>query len=319
MKSVQFPPQLGTLLFAGLLCFYGPAFAAQQVERQLSVQDSPKLSVKVQRGQVQILSWDKQEISVSGTLDEQSEGLVFEQQGNSITLEDKLPRNAQGHGKKGSALTIKVPRELNLTAEGVSADYRLSTLTGELNVALVSGNLSAERLDGHSRLRTVSGDIKSQALAGKSLLDTVSGEIIDDASTGEISYRLVSGDLDAKSDASHIDIEQVSGELRGQFPKIERLTLKSVSGDSQLSLPAEILSASLESVSGDLSLNFSGQTNLSFVIDGGPGGKIVNELSQDKPVKKKYSPRAELKFQTGKGRGEMHVSTISGLVKLGSH
>ena len=50
----------------------------------------------------------------------------------------------------------------------------------------------------------------------------------------------------------------------------------------------------------------------SFDLDGGPGGKIKNTLTQDEPKKQKYVPRAELSFQTGSGGRQRKMNTISG-------
>lgn len=288
------------------------AFAAEQVDKQLRIESGTPIQIKVQRGEVLIQSWDKNEVSVSGTLDELSEGFIFEQQGNQLKIEDKMPRQYNGNGKDGSKLTIKVPHTVNLSADTISANLQISQLQGELALNTVSGNISASHLNGKPALHTVSGDITTQGLNGNIQLETVSGEIQDTDSKGEINYRLVSGDLNSQTLAQQITVEQVSGEITANWSQAKEIHLRSVSGDSQVSLANSINKANLESVSGDITLTFTQLPDASFDLNGGPGGSIKNSVSQDAPQKQKYLPNEELSFKIGAGNANVKMATISG-------
>ncbi len=296
-------------LYLGLI---GHAFAAESVEKQMTIDSKTQVQIKVQRGEINIESWNKNDVSVTGTLDERSEGLVFEHKGNNLYIEDKMPRSYKGGDNGGSKLTIKVPKSVKLGADTISANLQLAGVEGELDINTVSGNIKADNLAGSPNLHTVSGDITTKALSGNVMLDTVSGEIKDTQSQGEIKYRLVSGDLDSQTLAEKVRVEQVSGEISGDFKAATQINIRTVSGDTQVSLAKNIERTSIESVSGDVNASFAELPDASFDLNGGPGGKITNGLTQDLPQKQKYVPSESLSFQTGAGSGDVLMHTISG-------
>ncbi|MCL1041895.1 DUF4097 domain-containing protein [Shewanella marisflavi] len=299
-----------------LLLLSQSLLAAQSVDKRIEVEGDLRLNLEVQRGDVEVLSWDQNAISITGTLDELSEGLVVEQKAGTISIEDKLPRHYSGSNKEGSRLTIKVPAKLKLNSEGVSANYRVSQLSGDINVQTVSGDIKVESLKEQVFINTVSGDISSQGLQGKLKLETVSGNIKDKQSLGKVSYTLVSGELNADSSADQVSIELVSGDAKMTLDKVDRLKAQSVSGDLNLSVSALATKASLDSVSGDISFSLPATLDATFAIDGGPSGDIDNRLTQDKPKRPKYGPGSSLQFQMGNGSADIIVSTISGEINL---
>ncbi len=308
-----------TTLALPLLLLSQSVLAAQSVDKRIEVEGDLRLNLEVQRGEVEILSWDQDAISITGTLDELSEGLTVEQKSGTISIEDKLPRHYSGSNKEGSRLTIKVPAKLKLNGEGVSANYRVSKLAGDINVQTVSGNIKAEDLTEQVAINTVSGNIVSQGLEGKLKLETVSGNIKDKQSLGKVSYTLVSGKLEADSGADQVSIELVSGDAKVTLDKVDRLKAQSVSGDLNLSVSALATKASLDSVSGDISFSLPANLDATFAIDGGPSGDIDNRLTQDKPKRPKYGPGSSLQFQMGKGSADILINTISGDINLKSN
>ena len=305
-----------TALALPFLLLSQSALAAQSVDKRIEVQGDLRLNLEVQRGEVEILPWDQSAITVTGNLDELSEGLTVKQNAGTISIEDKLPRHYSGSNKEGSRLTIKVPKQLKLYSEGVSANYKVSELSGDINVQTVSGNIKANGLSEQVSINTVSGDIVSQSLQGKLKLETVSGNIEDKQSLGKVSYTLVSGKLNADSGAEQVSIELVSGDAKVSLDKVERLKAQSVSGDLKLSVSGLTTKASLESVSGDISFSLPANLDATFNIDGGPSGDIDNRLTQDKPKRPKYGPGSSLQFQMGNGSADIQINTISGDINL---
>lgn len=304
---------LASSLYLGLM---GSVLAAQSVDKQLDIGSDVELNIKVQQGQITIKSWDKNTVSVTGTLDELSEGFVFELQGKQLKIEDKMPRQYNGRNSTGSQLTIQVPKTVQLDAETISADIQIDATQGELELNTVSGNITANTLSGETELQTVSGDITAKNLEGKITLDTVSGTIKDTDSQGEVRYRLVSGDLNSLSKAEKITIQQVSGEVDATLPQTVSLRLKSVSGDSKISIDKALSKGDFESVSGNIQLIFASTPAANFDIDGGPSGDISNGLTQDAPTKQKYVPGERLSFQIGSGAASVKMNTISGDLSL---
>ena len=303
-------------LLAPLMAISALTIAAEPVDQQQDVAANPNVSVKVQRGNIEFIRWDNNSIQVKGELDELSEGFIFDVKGNTVVIEDKLPRSYQGNNKQGSQLTIYLPTQLSLDAEGVSADFALSQLNGQIAIALVSGNIEAKQLSGSNKLTTVSGNINSEQLSGKIKLETVSGDIDDKDSKGEAEFRLVSGELDTQSDFTQVSIDQVSGDIEATLSQINQINMVTISGDANLNLGAQLSKGHLETISGDLTMAFSAAPNLNFMIDGGPGGKINNQLTDDKPIKQKYSSSQSLQFKSLSGDGQVNINTISGRISV---
>ncbi|WP_065204430.1 DUF4097 family beta strand repeat-containing protein [Shewanella woodyi] len=295
------------------------ALASESIDKQVKVDEGLNLNIKVLRGDVTIQSWDKQEVSIQGTLDELSEGFIVEHQGNELTLEDKMPRQFNGKNKEGSLLTFKVPRSLNLTVSGLSADYKVTQVQGGISINSISGSVHLDSLDKQVYIKTVSGDINATALKGEISLQTVSGDIIDKQSKGEVSYKLVSGELTADSLAKDVTIEQVSGDTNIKLASLNSLAVRTISGEVELTAESISDKATLSSVSGDLELTLNDGTDARFKINGGPGGRINNQLTSDKPSKEKYSPTSYLKFSLGDALANIDISTISGEITLKKH
>ncbi|KFZ37352.1 hypothetical protein HR45_10025 [Shewanella mangrovi] len=302
------------LLVSGLL---SPAlFAAQQVDQQAQLSAGAKVDIRVQRGNVEVNSWDKDEIAVKGSLDARSEGLIFQQKGNNFVVEDKLPHRLSGSDDNGSALQIFVPKQINLKIKGISANYQLQQLEGNIDTASISGNIKLNTLKGDINVRSVSGDINTKDVAGKLMLESVSGNIHDQNSSGSARYRVVSGDLTSSSSATDLYADVVSGSAEIQLSQLDSLELHAVSGNIKVTLANISNKAQLDSVSGDIDLIFSTMPDVEFSINGGPGGDIHNKLSDDKPVKAKYTGAENLKFQLGSGKADFYITTISGGITL---
>ncbi|WP_394205781.1 DUF4097 domain-containing protein [Shewanella waksmanii] len=291
-------------------------YASEKIDKTIEVTADLKLSITVQRGEVSVSSWDKPMISIKGTLDELSEGFSIEQDGNTVRLEDKMPKRYKGSNKKGSKLTFMVPKNLTVDMDGVSSDFDIQALQGKIHLDTVSGDIQAKTLSDNIYLQTVSGDIISQSLSGDVRLDTVSGSITDSNSKGSINFTLVSGDLSSESQAKTVQADLVSGNAKLKLQQVDALELKSVSGDLNITLTQLTDKASLDSVSGDITMNLPRDINAHFKIDGGPSGDISNGLSDHKPMKAKYTRSESLQFQLGNGQADVRISTISGDIDL---
>lgn len=303
-------------LLIPFLFFSQASFAAKNVNKQMQLQGDVALNVKVLRGKVLFKSWQKNAIKVTGSVDKLSQGFVFEKQGSQVMIEDKLPEKVTGENKYGSDLVITVPASLNLQALGVSAHYDVSALSGEISIETVSGHIKAQQLSGTILLHTISGDIITQRLQGDASLDTVSGVIADHDSQGSMRYRSVNGKLSANNQAKNVSVEQISGNTTLRLTQVDNLTVKTISGDLELNLDSLTNAANISSVSGSIFTQFSKVPNCHFDIDAGPGGKVTNTLTKDKPTKEKYRPNTYLRFMTGEGAADFTIKTISGDIQL---
>jgi hypothetical protein len=175
---------------------------------------------------------------------------------------------------------ITVPPQCSIKVNGVSATMIAEGLEGDVNVNSVSGEITLKDMKGSLRIHSVSGDIEGENLDGKLNADTVSGDVEVKASTlSTINGKTVSGDIRISTPLADgpYDFKSVSGDVQLKLPSETRCTgeLHSLSGDLSTSFPASGYSSnpgskevhvqgggvkiSLNSVSGDLSLDCDGE------------------------------------------------------------
>nr|WP_241242447.1 DUF4097 family beta strand repeat-containing protein [Thalassotalea sp. G2M2-11] len=184
-------------------------------------------------------------------------------------------------------------------------------------IKTVSGNINVNNLAELVDLSSVSGDIKSRGLSGKISISSVSGDIDDRASQGRINLSVISGHLVSHSQAEEVSVNSVSGEVSLTLAKVNELSITTVSGDAdaRLSLNDNGL-LKVDSVSGDISIQFDNNVQASFKMRANAGGDLINRLTDDKVQEAKYGPSSKLYFNTGNGSATVKASTVSGDIKV---
>jgi hypothetical protein len=130
-----------------------------------------------------------------------------------VEVRTELPRRRNWSG--GVDYTIALPNSANVTLRTVSGDLRISNVRGELRAETVSGDVIASQLGRVRTLKAVSGDIQ-----------------VSDAEGGELTAGTVSGDVVARNlRLKAIDLESVSGDLRFMDVEAERVNLRTINGD----------------------------------------------------------------------------------------
>ncbi|MBL4942626.1 MAG: DUF4097 family beta strand repeat protein [Colwellia sp.] len=299
-------------LTSASLLFSPLGITGEKVDEKLSSVGVNTVSIENLAGEVIIIGWDKDIVTVKGELDDKAEKLVFEQVGNTINIKVELPHRGSWNSK-GSELTIHMPATLRMNFEGVSSDVDIENLTSNVIVKTVSGDIEARKLTENIELSSVSGSIKTQALQGKITLATVSGDINDKNSQGRLKLQAVSGEINSATSANEVFVSNVSGNTELSLAKVDELRVSTVSGDTEVSLFLQnngIVKAS--SVSGSVELDFQNNVAADFRLKANAGGDLINKLTKQKADRAKYGPSAKLYFQTGNGNGSVRVSTVSG-------
>lgn len=292
------------------------SLASEKISQSLSADDVTNISVDNHSGSIKVVGWNKNKVSIEGTLDEKAENLVFKQRGAQIVIEVEYP-NIERWSSSGSELIIHAPKDLRLTLSGISSDIDISNLHGGIEAKTVSGNIEAVDITNNIELSSISGDITSRDLNGKISLSAVSGDINDKNSSGRLQLQSVSGEVELSSQATEVFVNNVSGDVELDLAEVIELRASTVSGDieSKLSLTDKgLIKAS--SVSGELAFVFQNDVDASFRLKSNVGGDIVNKLSNDKAERPKYGPGAKLFFQTGNGNATVSANSVSGIIKL---
>ena len=297
IKRIRLTPILSLAAIIGSLLTSITTMAGEDVDSSLDAEPDGSVRIINTRGDVDIHGWDKDEIRVAGELDSLAEELIFEVKGSRTLIEVKLPKSNINWGD-GSDLDIYVPRRSSVVFEGVSTDTTIEDIAGGLRLRSVSGDVSIESVEKLLFIKAVSGDIEISASSGKASISTVSGEIEVEIESLEITLDTVSGGIEAElAEFSSLRANAVSGDVRieGQL------------GDDGM--------IDIASVSGDISLRLQAPVNAALNIETGPGGEIVNGLSDDEPVDK-FPARMELNTHLGTASGEIKMRTVSGDVRI---
>ncbi len=285
---------LSLTALALLLVQSGGVSAAEAINQSLDADAKGNVSIDVVRGTVTVVGWDQNKVAVEGQRDSESERFVFERNGNSIRIEDEVPNNLnRGEGTK---ITVKVPRGSSLHVDVVSADLNVRDIAGGSDLSTVSGDLKLEKLGHKVDAESVSGDIELRG-AGK-----------------DVSVESVSGDIYSHITAERLEAESVSGTVTViNEGRLKRGDFSSVSGDVKVqSALTEEVDMEFESVSGDIEFVAVGEPNARIEAETGPGGDIINELTNDAVEKAEFTGAESLNITVGSGAGRIQASVVSG-------
>ena len=275
--------------------------AGEAIDKSLNVQSDGEVLISVVRGDIEVQSWDKAEVRVSGALDDATEQFIFETSGDRTVIKVKI--NDGFFNKNWNAddtqLTIYVPKESSVDAGGVSTDFVITGVIGGLSSNSVSGDITVKGIHKSLDLQSVSGDIQVRKSQGKMQLTSVSGDI---SATGKAHY---------------FDATTVSGDIEADIGLANLIRLSTVSGDIEIQFSlAEDGSLNARTVSGDQTLVFGSSTiNAKFDINTGPGGDIRNSITEHHSDSS-FIGSEKIKFKSGNGNGSVELDTMSGSIKI---
>jgi len=169
--------------------------------------------------------------------------------------------------KNSGEFLVLVPKEMDISKfdyKTVSGDANINGIKSkDINIKSTSGDLELTNVDGKNmKFTTVSGDIEIIGLKGEQLeVSLVSGDIEmkQAAIKGNMELHSVSGDVELfEVECKEADFKTVSGDLEGKEFYPSQISLKSVSGDIDISnrdVLKNINVISKKTVSGDISIN----------------------------------------------------------------
>ncbi|HLU13551.1 MAG TPA: DUF4097 family beta strand repeat-containing protein [Arenimonas sp.] len=294
------------LILPLMLLAAAPALAATPIDETRPVAADGRVSIDNLKGRIDVETWDRPEVRITGHLGEGVEKLQIDGSGGDLRIEVRYPQNKRGwfgwgssDGGEPSDLRVQVPAGVSLDIDSVSATVNVTGVAGQrLDVDSVSGNVTVRAArPGEARLVTVSGDVEAE-------LDT-----------RELRAETVSGDLDLRGRiGGRVSLETVSGDLRLEAGSVGRLDFSSVSGDARLKLGLEKGgSVQADTVSGGLDLALPAGTSARLRVETfsgrirSPVGKVETE---------EFGPGSSLRTRLGDGQGDIRLESFSGNVRI---
>jgi len=283
----------------GVLLAAAPVLAGEDIDERRDLASDGSVSVSNVAGDIDISTWDRAEIHLTGELGEKSRLDIRETSGG-IRIEVMYPNHdgRRGGDYEESDLVLVVPEGASISASGVSSDITIRGSNGADIVAeTVSGDVDVQANTQRADLSSVSGDVDFSGSSPRTSVETVSGDIDLHGVNGELDVSLVSGDVDlGGGNFSRGTFESVSGtiDIAMEVAAGGRLTVESMSGDVILALPAgqggEIRA---QTFSGDIDSEFG------------------------RPESNEHGPGAFLEHGSGADSTSIRLETFSGDIRIG--
>ncbi len=284
------------ILIPILLVAPGLVLAGEPISESADMAPDGKVSVVNINGDIDISTWDRDAVELSGELGDGSE-LVFEARGGNVRVEVEVEERQNWGGPEPTDLVLRIPRRAEIDVTGVSSDIRIDGAGGAtLSAETVSGDVEARGEVERLELTAVSGDVEFAGRARRTTVENVSGDVELDGLEGELEVSLVSGDVFLDGGAFDLGrFESVSGtlELSLEVRDGGRLSVETMSGDVDLALPAgQAGEFRAQTFSGDIRSQFGS------------------------PQREKSGPGTRLEHVAGEGRATIRVESFSGDVRL---
>lgn len=317
--------------FGGSLCygffallFMGSVSAGESVDASLPAVHGGEIHIELYRGKVRLVGWDKQKISIRGTLDEQAEKLLFFPKGKITTIQVKLSPHVTNQPEKSqrwragdlSDLQIYVPKRSLVRFAGGNVDFRASNIRGGLKVDSDAGHVGLIKIAPFAEVYSRQGNIQTQRLDGRVRLRTLSGDIRDKDSSGDLDYLSLTGDIDVDTEESHLNAETRSGDIKLHLQEIKKVNGSSDEGriSVQASLLPEAL-VNLSSTAGHISLSLPPESDARFELKSS-AGQINNSYNTIQAESVNGEPGHQLHFSSGNGKGTVTLNSIVGNIIL---
>jgi len=290
------------------LCFLGfgslisaLAFAkSSDIDKTFDILEGASVTINVKSGDVVIETWNKDQLRIVGEVYGDPSKLKIRNRGHEVHIVSHGKNSYWGgYGDNGAEFTVYAPQGVSFRVTGASTSFDFRDVASDV-VA-----------------NTMSGDIDLSGGVGKVSLESVSGSIQVKDAQGRLRLSTVSGDIEVQAEADRFVAQSVSGDIQAQIGDVNIAELKSVSGDIEIELGLlDDARFDASTVSGDIDIEFaSKKMNAAFDIATGPGGDIVNRLTDDQP-KSKFTFSGALDFQVGDGSATVDVETMSGTIRL---
>jgi hypothetical protein len=292
-----------------------PVFAdGKPVDETLPASAKGHVEISVVRGDLEVRGWDKDEIHVVGTLDEQMTEFVFDVDTDSAIIAVRVPMNTNHWCcDEGANLVIYVPEGSQVNVSSVSTDVRSHDVKGGLDVGGVSGDVDLENVGERVTVSSVSGDVDVNGARGRVRLKSVSGDVHGVNIEGPMNIHSVSGALMLRGVAGDVDVKTVSGDIDVQQLSFNELRGSSISGNIEVG--GEVFAGGMiecDTISGNIRLTFEGSdVSARFDLDT-RSGSIQNRVNTERPAVAKNANRESLRMVVGAGDADVVLHTRSG-------
>jgi hypothetical protein len=205
------------------------AAAAQDFHKSYGAAAGGALIVHNVSGDVIVKGYDGAQVIVDGVKTGADRSMVSVDdlsEGNRIELRAHYPRNCDCDAS--IKFEIQVPRSIRYIIGPISTasgDINVADVSGQVSVRSASGDIVVQRVTGQLTASTASGDVQVEQVIGpisaRSSSGNVTGRLDELDGSGELVFTTASGDVKVQVPSTlnaDVEIHTVSGSLNTDFP-----------------------------------------------------------------------------------------------------
>ena len=233
-------------------------------EKTFQISPGKALELSTSGGNVEISTWDKNEVYVKIYGNERAKQKVeftFNNNEERVEVTAKTKNSFFGFGNSGIKMkfVVKVPANFNPEVKTSGGNIKLENLTGNPELRTSGGNISIWNISGNIKTNTSGGEIKAEKISGNTNLSTSGGNIEVSEFTGDLDVNTSGGNIHLKGTESKIHAETSGGDIHLDYAGQNRgIDLRTSGGNVDIKLPADFNASALLSTSGGhISCNFT--------------------------------------------------------------
>jgi DUF4097 and DUF4098 domain-containing protein YvlB len=288
------------LLFASLIIMAATSFSCTmdnsysddqnlQVlqEKTFQINQGKTLKVDASSGNIEISTWDKNEVYVKISGNNRAKEKVeftFHNDENRVDVTAKTRGSFFGFSSGiRMRFEIKVPRNFNPETHTSGGNIKLDGLTGNPILKTSGGNIFVKNTTGNIGTNTSGGEIRVENVSGSINLSTSGGNITANNFNGNFDAHTSGGNIKLAGNDSKIHAETSGGNIKLNYTGENKgIELSTSGGDIEINLPADFnAAAKLSSSGGRISCDFKGNnavkiSSSKFEADINKGGNPLN-------------------------------------------
>jgi Fe-S cluster biogenesis protein NfuA len=233
-------------------------------EKTFQISPGKVLELNTSGGNVEITTWDKNEVYVKIFGNERAKSKVnftFNNNGDKVEVTAKAKNSFWSFGNSGIKMKfeVKVPSNFNPSINTSGGNIKLTDLAGNPDLRTSGGNIYVQNTTGNIRTNTSGGEIKAERIAGNTKLSTSGGNISVTDFTGDLDVNTSGGNIHLQGSDSKIYAETSGGNIKLDYTgKNNGIDLRTSGGDIVVDLPSDFNASALLSTSGGhVSCNFA--------------------------------------------------------------
>jgi Fe-S cluster biogenesis protein NfuA len=234
-------------------------------EKTFQISPGKALELSTSGGNVEITTWDKNEVYVKIYGNDRAKSKVeftFNNNEDRVEVIAKTKNSFLGFGNSGIRMKfeVKVPANFNPKINTSGGNIKLVDLKGNPDLKTSGGNIYVRNTSGNIRTNTSGGEIEVEKISGNTKLSTSGGNISATDFTGDFDVNTSGGNIHLKGSESMIHAETSGGDIHLDYTGQNKgIDLRTSGGNISIDLPSDFNASALLSTSGGrVSCNFAG-------------------------------------------------------------